>query len=241
METTVHEIAKDTYRLSTYVPDVGPTGLSFNQYLLVGEEPLLFHTGMRGLFGTVSRAVARVMPVDRLRWISFGHVESDECGAMNLFLAAAPKAEIAFNPLGCAVQLDDLADRPPQPLQPGERVDIGGHVVEVIATPHVPHAWEAQVMFDHTTKTMFCGDLFSQGGNPPALVHDVDVISPTLEFESMFGYSTFAPSTEATVRGLAAYDVRTLGLMHGPAYAGDAPNALRELAGSYAARVNAVA
>ena len=238
MQTNIHEIADGVYRLSTVVPEAAPGGFTFNQYLLTGDEPMLFHTGARRLFPLVSDAVAKVMGVDRLRWISFGHVESDESGAMNLWLDAAPAAEVTFNPLGCMVSLDDLCDRAPI-ADTGSPRDLGGHTVVTIPTPHVPHGWEAQVMFDETTRTLFCGDLFTQMGAAPALVHDADVIQPAIDAEDVFGATALTPDTAPTIRRLAELEPRTLALMHGPAYAGDCRAALLDLADVYDARVAA--
>jgi flavorubredoxin len=236
MQTNVHEIADGVYRLSTNIPDVAPGGFTFNQYLLTGDEPLLFHTGGRQLFPLVSEAVAKVMPVDQLRWISFGHVESDENGSMNLWLDAAPRSEVLFNPLGCLVSLNDLADRTPVPAMADEVREIGGHAVRTIQTPHVPHGWEAQVLFDERTRTLFCGDLFTQTGDGPAIVHDADVIQPALDAEDLFHATALTVDTAATIRGLADLEPRTLALMHGPAYAGDCRQALLDLADAYEAR-----
>ena len=237
MNTNIHEISDGVYRMSTVIPEVAPGGFTFNQYLMTGDEPMLFHAGARGLFPLVSDAVAKVMDVDRLRWISFGHVESDECGAMNQWLAAAPDSEVVFNPLGCMVSLNDLCDRPPVMATPDEAIDLGGHVVRTIATPHVPHGWEAQVIFDETTRTLFCGDLFTQIGEGPAIVHDADVIQPALDAEDIFGATALTPDTAPTIRRLAELEPRTLALMHGPAYAGDCRQALLDLADAYEARV----
>jgi flavorubredoxin len=232
--TTTHEIAEGVYRISTCIPDVAPGGFTFNQYLIDSDEPLLFHCGPRALFASVSEAVARVVPVHRLRWITFGHVESDECGAMNQWLDAAPDAQVAFNPLGCEVSLNDMADRPPRAVGDGEVLDIGGHRIRFIATPHVPHGWEAQVIHDETTSTLFCGDLFGQTGNPPAIVHDSDIVGAALEAEGMFRATCLTAETAPTIRRLAELHPRTLALMHGPAYAGDGGAALDALAGGYA-------
>lgn len=239
METKVHEVASGVFRLSTLLPDAAPGGFTFNQFLITADEPLLFHCGPRRFFDSVSSAAARVLPLERLRWITFGHVESDECGSMNLWLEAAPHAEIAFNGLGCMVQLDDLADRPPRPLADGEVLDLGDHRLRVITTPHVPHGWEAQVLFDETTATLLCGDLFTQAGDPPALVHDIDLVTPALDAEDMFRYSCLSPSTAPTIRRLAELAPRSLALMHGPTFAGDGGAALRDLADAYAARIDA--
>jgi flavorubredoxin len=235
--TNVHEIAEGVFRLSTTIAEVAPGGFTFNQYLLAGEEPLLFHTGARQLFPLVSEAVGKVVDVERLRWISFGHVESDESGAMNEWLAAAPSSEVLFNGLGVMVSLNDLADRPPVIADPEAGRDIGGHVVRTIATPHVPHGWEAQVMFDETTRTLFCGDLFTQTGEGPALVHDADLIQPALDAEDLFGATALTPATATTIRQLADLEPRTLALMHGPAFAGGCRQALLDLADAYEARL----
>lgn len=238
LTTQVHEIAEGVYRLSTCVPDAAPGGFTFNQFLLTGDEPLLFHTGARQMFPLVSEAVARIVPLDSLRWISFGHIESDECGAMNLFLEAAPASTVVFNPLGCAVSLDDLCDRLPRPVEPGTAIDTGGHVVTIHATPHVPHGWEAQVVFDASTRTLFCGDLFGQTGDGPALVHDGDIVGAAMAAEDLFGATGISPATAPTIRALAELEPRTLALMHGPSYAGDCVKALLDLADAYDARVH---
>jgi flavorubredoxin len=237
MQTNVYEIADKVYRLSTTIPDVAPGGFSFNQYLLDGAEPLLFHTGARQLFPLVSEAVAKVIDPGTLRWVSFGHVESDELGSMNQWLNAAPHAQVVFNPLGVMVSLNDLADRPPLALvTDGAAHDIGGHQLRIIPTPHVPHGWEAQVMFDETTRTLFCGDLFTQVGEAPAIVHDADMIQPALDAEDLFGATALTAATAPTIRRLAGLEPRTLALMHGPAYAGDGRQALLDLANAYEAR-----
>lgn len=236
MQTSVHEIADGVYRLSTCIAEAAPGGLTFNQYLVDGDEPALFHLGMRRLFPAVAEAVGRVLPVERLRWLSFGHVESDECGAMNSWLAAAPGAAVVFNALGCDVSLDDMADRTPQRFVPGEPRDTGGHRLDVVPTPHVPHGWEAQVVFDEATRTLFCGDLFTQVGDGPALVGDVDLIGPAMAAQDMFGAGAITTTTAPTLRRLADLEPRTLALMHGPAFAGDCAGALRGLADAFEAR-----
>ncbi|HUF83776.1 MAG TPA: MBL fold metallo-hydrolase, partial [Acidimicrobiia bacterium] len=166
MKTTVDEIADGIHRLSTYVPDAD---FMFNQFVITADEPLLFHCGPRQMFPLVSEAAARVVPLEKLRWITFGHVEADECGSMNEWLAAAPDAQVAHGATGVLVSLDDLADRPPRPLQDGEVIDLGGKRVRHLDTPHVPHAWEARLLFEETTGTLLCGDLFTATGDSPAL------------------------------------------------------------------------
>jgi flavorubredoxin len=233
MNTTVDEVAEDVYRIATYVPDAN---MSFNQVLVDAEEPMLFHTGMRALFPMVSEAVARVTPLERLRWISFGHVEADECGSINQWLASAPASEVAFGALGCMVSVNDLADRPPRPLEDGEVIDLGGKRIRYLATPHVPHGWEAGIFLEETTSTLLCGDLFTQMGDSPAISIDSPMNATNLA-EDAFGYSSLAPATVSTVQRLADLEPKALATMHGPAHVGAAGTWLRELAGAYADRV----
>lgn len=232
METRIDEIADHTYRLSTFVPEVGPTGFTFNQFLIDDEEPLLFHTGPRGMFPLVSEAIASITPLDRLRWVTFGHVESDECGAMNLFLAAAPNATVAHGALGCMVSLNDLADRPPLPMLDGQVLELGTHRVRHIDTPHVPHGWEARLLFDETTSTLFAGDLFSNVGDPSPLTSD-DIVGVAGEAEDMFRATCLTPDTAPTIRRLAELAPTTIAVMHGSSFSGDGGAALHALAADY--------
>ncbi len=232
MATRVDEIAPSIYRLSTFVPEIGPDGFTFNQFLIDDDEPLLFHTGHRSMFQSVCEAIARVLPVSTLRWITFGHVESDECGSMNEFLAVAPNAQIAHGALGCLVSLQEMADRSPRALADGEVLEIGAKRLRHIDTPHVPHGWEARVLFEETTKTLLCGDLFTRLGNGPATTED-DVVGPAMEAEAMFRFSSLAPDTPAVMRKLGDLEPSALGLMHGSSFAGDGKKALSELAGAY--------
>ena len=238
MTTKVDEIAPRIYRLSTLVPEIGPTGFTFNQFLLDDDEPLLFHTGHRSMFPSVREAIERILPVERLRWITFGHVESDECGAMNLLLAAAPRAQVAHGGLGCMVSLNELADRPPRALADGEIIELGDKRVRHIDTPHVPHGWEARVLYEETTGTLLCGDLFTHLGDGPALTED-DIVGRASDGEDAFAYSSLAPSTPATIERLAQLVPRTLALMHGSSFTGDCAGALRALADNYRSRIAA--
>ena len=226
METRVAEVGDGIYQLMTYLEDMD---FAVNQYLLTGEEPLLFHTGMRGLFPLVAEAVGRVTPVPSLRWISFGHVEADECGSMNEWLAAAPNATVIHGPLGCMVSIGDMADRSPRALEPGEKLAIGDHCLEWIATPHVPHAWEAGVLLDHSTRTLLCGDLFSRNGDYPPTTTD-DIVGPASEAEDGFPSMSLHPASGSIIRDLARHDVVALALMHGPVFTGDCSDALEGLA-----------
>ena len=230
--TTIDEINDGIYRISTWIPDVTPVGFTFNQFLVTGDEPLIFHTGARGLFPLVAEEIAKVVPVESLRWITFGHVESDECGAMNIWLAAAPNSQVAHGALGCMVSLNDLCDRAPRALEDGEVIDIGGKRLRQISTPHVPHGWEAQVLFEETTGTLFCGDLFTQVGACPPLTTD-DIVAPAVAAEEIFRASSMAPHTASTLRSLGDLNPTTLALMHGPSFSGDGKRAFYELATAY--------
>ena len=232
MQPVIDEIADGIYRIATFIPEVSPEGFTFNQFLIAADEPLLFHTGMRGLFPLVAEAVATVVPVESLRWITFGHVEADECGAMNMWLAAAPASTVAHGALGCDVSLNDLCDRPPRALADGEVIDLGGKRVRQISTPHVPHGWEAQVLFEETTGTLLCGDLFSQVGAGKALTSS-DVVGPAIAAEEMFHASTLAPQTATIMRGLGDLQPTTLAIMHGSSFTGDCRQALYDLANRY--------
>jgi len=240
MTTKVDEIAPRIYRLSTLVPEIGPTGFTFNQFVLEDDEPLVFHTGHRSMFPSVRDAIERIVPVERLRWITFGHVESDECGAMNEFLAVAPHAQVAHGGLGCMVSLDEMADRPPRPLADGETIELGAMRVRHIDTPHVPHGWEARVLYEETTGTLLCGDLFTHLGDGPALT-EADILGPADEAEDLFSASSLSPSTPTTIEQLATLAPRTLALMHGSSFTGDCAAMLRALAESYRERIAAAA
>lgn len=234
METTVAEIADGIFRLSTFVPEIAPpAGFTFNQFLVLGDEPLLFHTGLRKMFPLARAAVSRVIPPEKLRWIAFGHYEADECGAMNEWLVVAPHAQIAHGQTGCMVSLNDMADRTPRVLADGETIDLGrGKTVRYIDTPHVPHGWDAGVMFEEATGTLLCGDLFTQLGGGPALTEG-DIVGPAIAAEDLFKYSSLNPGMGATVRGLSKLSPRTLALMHGPSFAGNGGDALNALADDY--------
>ena len=230
MDTRIDEIAAGLFRFSTFVPHIAPpAGFTFNQFLVMGEEPLLFHLGHRKTFPQTAAAVARVLPPEKLRWLSFGHVEADECGAMNEWLAAAPNAEIAHGMIGTAVSINDLADRPARALADGETIDIGGRRIRFIDTPHVPHGWEAGVLFEETSSTLLCGDLFSHPGNGPAIT-EANIVGPAMDAEALFGFSSLSPTTGATLRKLADLEPTTLALMHGSSFLGDGGASLRHLA-----------
>lgn len=229
METRVDEIADDIFRLSTFTADIPPNGFTFNQYLIKADAPLLFHCGGRFLFPQVSKAAAKVLPLESIRWISFGHVESDECGSMNQWLSAAPGAQVVHGAVACMVSLNDLADRPPRILANNEILDLGGKRVRYIDTPHVPHAWESGIIYEETTKTLFTGDLFTQLGKGPALTKESIVVS-SIAAEDAFHAMALTPHTSSTIRRLKDLGAATLAVMHGSCFSGDCDAELEALA-----------
>lgn len=240
MTARIDELEDGIYRFSVHVPEIAPpVGFSFNSFLIVDEEPLLFHAGRRGMFPDFSAAVAEIMPIERLRWISFGHVEADECGAMNFWLAAAPDAQVVHGQTACSVSLDDLADRPPRAVADGELITNGRRRIRWIDTPHVPHGWEAGVIYEETSKILFCGDLFTQLG-AEAVTTD-SLVPAAVTAEELFHGTSIGPATAPTIRRLAQLKPDVLALMHGPVFRGDGEQALTELAAYYASRVAAAA
>lgn len=233
LETTVDEIADGVFRFSTWVPGITDQGLTFNQFLLTGEQPFLFHCGHRWLFPLVSRAIQQVIPLERLRWISFGHIEADECGAVNLLLAAAPQAQVIHGPLAVMLSLNDLCDRPPVVAAADDVHDIGGHRLKFLPTPHVPHNWESGLWFDETTGTLLTGDLLTHTGKGPALTES-DRVAPALEAEALFHATGLTNTLAPTLAELAALRPGTLALMHGASFAGDGAAQLRALSDGYA-------
>lgn len=239
MKKTIHEIAERIYRISIHVPDIGgPAGFTFNQFLIDADEPMLFHTGLRRMFPEVLDAVRTVMPCERLRWISFGHFEADECGAINEWLAAAPHAQPAHGQVCSMVSLQDVADRPPRILADDEVIDIGGRRIRYIDTPHVPHGWDAGVIYEEETGTLFCGDLFTHIGDTPAITAD-DIVEPAIAAENIFNATSLGPATAPNIRKLADLAPRTLAVMHGASFDGDCATALNSLAGFYEDRLRA--
>jgi flavorubredoxin len=233
METRVDEIADRIYRLCTLVPGrEGSPGFTFNQFLIDAEEPLLFHTGMRSLFASVKEATSKVVDLERLRWITYSHAEADECGSLNDWLAAAPDATAAQGRFGCAIWLNDQALRPPRALADNEVLDLGGKRVRHLATAHVPHAVDASLLYEETTGTLFCSDLFTQLGDSPALT-DGDIMGPAIAAEKAYGFTSLTPKTGPTIRRLAALKPRTVAVMHGASFAGDTAAVLEALAGYY--------
>lgn len=234
--TNVHEIAAGIYRINTPVPLPDGSAFSFNQYLVADDKPLLFHTGPRQLFPLVRRAVDAVLPVSRLRYVGFSHFEADECGALNDWLAVAPEAEAVCGQVGAMVSVNDFASRAPRALADGEVLQLGRHALRWLDTPHLPHGWDCGLMFDDTTRTFFCGDLFTQGGRGEVALTESDILGPSEAFRGPMDYWAHAPQTGAQLERLAALRPATLACMHGSAWRGDGAALLRELAGALGAR-----
>src|SRR6201991_2535720 len=233
MKTEVSEIADKIYRLSTLVPQIGPNGFTFNQFLIDADQPLLFHYGQRALFPLISEAVKRVIPLDRLRWTTCSHVEGDESGALNQWLAAAPNAQPAHGQLRCNIWVSDMADRPPRALKDNEVLDLGGKRVRWLDTPHVPHNWDAGLIYEETTGTLFSSDLFTQAG-PCEATTTGDIVDAAIATEKAVPFMPSTPQAAPTLRRLAALEPKTIALMHGPAFHGDGAAALHALADHYA-------
>jgi len=229
--TNVQEIADGIYRINT--PVQLPVGaFSFNQYLIVDDKPMLFHTGPRRMFPLVQEAIATILPPARLTYIGFSHVEADECGALNEFLAAAPDAAPVCGQVAALVSVSDIADRAPHALGDGETLNLGRHVLRWFDTPHLPHGWETGLLFDDTTRTLLCGDLFTQGGEGKAALVESDILAPSEGFRGAMDYYAHAPNTRAMLERLAGVSPTTLAVMHGSAWRGNGATMLRALAGS---------
>jgi len=228
--TNIHEVADGIYRINTpvHIPSGGQ--FNFNQYLIVDDAPMLFHTGQRQLVPVVREAIESVLPMQRLRYIGLSHFEADECGALNLMLAAAPQAIPICSRIAAMVAIEDFADRAPRALAAGEELSLGRHVMRWFDTPHMPHAWECALMMDMTTRTFFCGDLFTQGGAGDVALTESDILGPSESFRKPMDYFAHAPSTSAMLERLARERPTTLACMHGSAWRGDGAALLRELA-----------
>lgn len=233
--TNLHEIADGIYRINTpiAIPD-GPGQFSFNQYLIRDDAPLLFHTGPRRMFPLVRDAVARVLPVAQLRYLAFSHFEADECGSLNEWLAVAPTAEPLCGRIGAMTSIGDVADRPPRALADGESLALGRHAVRWFDTPHMPHGWDCGLMTDDSTRTFFCGDLFTQGGPGDVPLTEADILGPSEAFRAPLDYFAHAPDTGAVLERLAREQPSTLACMHGSAWRGDGAALLRALAAALA-------
>jgi flavorubredoxin len=229
MTSSVHEIADGIYRLSTPVTFPDGAGFTFNQYLIADEQPLLFHTGPRRMFPLVRDAVARVLPVDRLRYIGLSHFEADECGSLNEWLGVAPAAEPLCGRIAAMVSVNDVADRPARALADGEVLALGRHAVRWFDTPHLPHAWECGFLFEARTRTLLCGDLFTQGGAEHPPLTESDILGPSEAFRAPMDYYSHTKNARGMLERLAAEKPTTLACMHGAAWRGDGAQLLRAL------------
>lgn len=228
--TNVHEVADGIYRINTPVTLPGGGGFSFNQYLIVDEEPLLFHTGLRKMFPLVQEAVATILPVEKLRYITLSHTEADEAGALNEWLAVAPQSVPVCGRVAAMVSISDLADRAPRPLADGDLLDLGRHSMRWFDTPHLPHAWDCGFMVDDHTATLLCGDLFTQGGSDLPPITESDVLGPSEAFRQQMDYFSHTKNARDMIERLAATNPQTLACMHGGAWRGDGASLLRALA-----------
>ena len=230
--TNVHEVTEGIYRISTPIPpSVAPGGFSYNQYLIVDDEPLLFHTGLRKMFPLVREAVATVIPVERLRYLAFSHVEADECGSLNEWLAVAPEALPVCGRIAAMTSISDLADRPPRVLKDEGTLSLGKHVVQWFDTPHMPHAWESGVLMESHTRTLLCSDLFAQSGADLPPLTESDILGPSEVTRKAMDYYSHTTNTGEMLERLASLEPATLACMHGSAWHGNGAELLRALAG----------
>jgi flavorubredoxin len=232
MKSNVTEIAPGTYRISTFLPE---HGIQLNQFLIKDDEPFLMHTGFKKMFNAALEGVRSIIDPSKLRWIGVSHFESDECGALNGWLEAAPRAQALCSFVGAMVNVNDFADRAPRPLADGEVLPIGRHHLRFLSTPHVPHSWDAGLFFDETEQTLLCSDLFFQPGDPEAVIgSDIvgrarDAIKSNLA-GPMAKDMPYTPYTDSTLHRLAALKPRTLAVMHGSSFRGDGEKAILDLA-----------
>jgi flavorubredoxin len=231
----VHEVADGIYRVNTPVEIAGAGGFSFNQYLIVDDQSLLFHTGPRRMFPLVREAVASVLPVERLRYIAFSHVEADECGSLNEWLRIAPQSVPLCGTVAAMVSIDDLADRAPRALADGELLSLGKHSVRWFDTPHLPHAWECGFLAEESTSTLLCGDLLTQGGAGHPPITESDVLGPSEAFRHGMDYYSHTKNARVMLERLASTNPTTLACMHGSAWRGDGATLLRALADALSA------
>ena len=236
--TTINEIADGIYRISTPVPpEAMPGGFTFNQFLIVDESPLLYHTGPRKMLPLVQEAISAIIPVNSLRYVGFSHFEADECGSLNSFLEVAPNAEPLCSQIAKMVSIDDIAIRPARALADGEELSLGTHVVRWIDTPHFPHAWECGHLFERTTKTLFCGDLFTQGGHEHEPLTTNDILEPSEQMRGGLDYFSQTRLAHELAEKLAITAPLVLACMHGASWKGDGATLLRQLGGRLAGGV----
>lgn len=229
--TTIDEIADGIYRISTPVlpNDDLPPGFTFNQFLIVDDKPLLYHTGHRSMFPLVQEAINSVIPAKDLRYIAFSHVESDECGALNNFLELAPQAEPLCSDTAAMVSIGDMADRLPHAMADGDTIDLGKHSVTWTATPHLPHAWECGHLFENKTRTLFCGDLFTQFGFEHEAITEEDILGPSEDARLAMDYYSHTKGCGPLIKKLANLKPEVLACMHGASWKGNGGKLLKAL------------
>lgn len=233
---SIDEIAPETYRVSVALPDALPGGFSFNQYLVVDEMPLLFHTGPKRLFPLIREQIESVLPLSSLRYIAFSHFEADECGSLPEFLGAAPESRPVCSEIAALVSVRDLVDVEPLAMADGQMLDLGRHKVVWQSAPHVPHGWDCGFLFDTTTETLFCGDLFTQPGLGERPLVEDDILAPSEAFRRPMDYYSHAPETGRVIDKLAGLAPQRLACMHGSAWRGDGAAMLRSLGARLAQR-----
>ena len=239
--TNLHEIAPGIYRINTPIQIPGGPDFNFNQYLIADEQPLLFHTGPRRMFPLVAEAIGKVLPLEQLRYVAFSHFEADECGSLNDFLAAAPAAVPVSSQVAAMVSVNDVADRPARAMANGELLHLGRHTLKWLDAPHVPHAWENGFMMELATRTLLCGDLFTQGGSGAVALTESDILGPSEAFRAPMDYYAHSPETVATLERLAKEEPQVLAVMHGSAWRGNGAALLRELSRSLSKTPMAIA
>jgi flavorubredoxin len=227
--TRIDEIADGIYRVHTPVTFPNGFGFNFNQFLILDDQPLLFHTGMISLFPLVSHAVSTVVPLEKLAYVSFSHAEPDESGSLNEFLKAAPQAVALCGGIGAMIA-GDVAIRPARALQDNETLSLGKRTVRWIDAPHVPHGWDCAFLAEDTTRTLFCGDLFTMPTAEGGPVVESDLLGPAEAFRKQMDYYAHGPNTRATIERMAALKPTTLACMHGSAWRGNGEKLLRDLA-----------
>lgn len=240
--TNVEEIAEGVFRINTPVPIMTiPGGFSFNQYLILDEQPLLFHTGPRRMFPLVREAIGSVMNLNNLRFIGLSHFEADECGSLNDFLTAAPNAQPLCGRIAAMTSIQDIADRAPKVLTDDEQLCLGKHTVRWFDTPHMPHGWECGLMLEETTKTFLCGDLFTQPGEGKHALVETDIWGPSESLRQKLDYYSHSANSGRILRRLAEWKPNTLACMHGSAWRGNAADLLLQLARTIEAPAQALA
>lgn len=229
---SIDKITEDTYRINIGMPDMIPGGFSFNQYLVVDEMPLLFHTGPKKLFPLVREQIETVLPLSSLRYLAFSHVESDECGSLSEFLDASPEARPVCSQVAAMVSVGDMVEVEPLAMADGQELSLGRHQLLWQSTPHLPHGWDCGYFFDVTTKTLFCGDLFTQPGLGERPLVSNDILGPSEVFRSQMDYFSHGRDTSKLIDKLALLEPDLLACMHGSAWKGDGAGMLRKLGAS---------